>query len=42
MIWGLETLADERTGRPFTRFFVGTEDQYRHEVDPSGKNSPSC
>ncbi len=42
MIWGLETLTDDRTGRPFTRFFVGTEDQYRHEVDPTGKNSPSC
>lgn len=42
VIWGLETLTDEHTGRPFTRFFVGSEDQYRHEVDPSGKNAPSC
>jgi len=42
MIWGLETMTDERTGKPFTRFFVGTEDQYRHEVDPTGKNSSAC
>ncbi len=42
MIWGLETLTDDRTGRPFTRFFVGTEGQYRDQVDPTGKNSPSC
>ena len=41
-IWGFETLTDDRTGRPFTRFFVGTEGAYRHEVDPTGKNFPSC
>lgn len=41
-IWGLETLTDDRTGKPFTRFFVGTEGEYRHEVDPTGKNFPSC
>lgn len=41
MIWGLETLVDDRTSTPFTRFYVGTESQYRHEVDPAGK-SPAC
>ena len=41
-IWGLETLTDERTGLPYTRFFVGSEGDYRHEVDPTGKNFPSC
>jgi hypothetical protein len=39
MIWGLETLVDERGSIPFIRFFVGTEDQYRNEVDPAGKSS---
>jgi len=39
MIWGLETLVDERSSTPFTRFFVGTEAQYRHEVDPAGKSA---
>lgn len=42
MIWGLETMVDDRTGKPFERFFVGTEDQYRREVDPTGKNAPAC
>lgn len=42
MIWGLGTTFDDRTGKPFARFFVGTEDQYRHEVDPTGKNAPGC
>ena len=42
MIWGLETLTDDRTGLPYTRFFVGNEGEYRHEVDPTGKNFPSC
>lgn len=41
MIWQTETMVDERTSTPFTRFFVGTEDQYRHEVDPNGK-APAC
>jgi Family of unknown function (DUF6843) len=41
MIWQVETMVDERTGTPFERFFVGTEDQFRHEVDPSGK-APAC
>lgn len=42
MIWGVETRIDERTGLPFTRFFVGDEGEYRHEIDPSGRNFPSC
>jgi hypothetical protein len=41
MIWGLETLVDEHTDTPYTRFFVGSEAQYRQEVDPTGKNFPS-
>jgi hypothetical protein len=41
MIWQTETMVDERTSTPFTRFFVGTENQYRHEVDPNGK-APAC
>jgi hypothetical protein len=39
MIWGLETMVDDRRSTPFTRFYVGIEDQYRHEVDPTGKAS---
>ena len=27
VIWQVETMVDERTSMPFTRFFVGTEDQ---------------
>jgi hypothetical protein len=42
MIWGRETPTDKQTGKEFTRFFVGSEDQYRHEIDPTGKNSPAC
>ena len=41
MIWQIETMVDEPTSTPFARFFVGTEDQYRHTVDPSGKE-PAC
>jgi hypothetical protein len=41
MIWQTESMVDERTSTPFERFFVGTEDQYRREVDPAGK-SPAC
>jgi len=41
MIWQIETMVDERTSTPFERFFVGSEDRYRHEVDPNGK-SPVC
>jgi hypothetical protein len=42
MIWQVQTLVDQNTSLPFTRFFVGTEDQYRHEVDPMGKILPNC
>ena len=38
MIWGVETLVEDRSSIPFVRFFVGPEDQYRHEVDPAGKS----
>lgn len=41
MVWQIETMVDEPTSTPFVRFFVGTEGQYRHEVDPSGKE-PAC
>jgi uncharacterized protein DUF6843 len=42
MIWQVETMVDEPTSTPFVRFFVGTEDQYRHIADPAGKDSPAC
>jgi len=42
MIWEVETMVDEPTSTPFTRFYVGTEAQYRHELDPTGKNLPAC
>ena len=41
MVWQIETMVDDRTSTPFDRFFVGTEGQYRHEVDPTGKE-PTC
>jgi uncharacterized protein DUF6843 len=41
MVWQIETMVDDRTSTPFERFFVGTEGQYRHEVDPTGKE-PAC
>ena len=41
MVWQIETMVDDRTSTPFERFFVGTEGQYRHEVDPGGKE-PAC
>jgi hypothetical protein len=41
MVWQIETMVDEPTSTPFVRFFVGTENQYRHEVDP-GKDWPAC
>jgi hypothetical protein len=41
-IWGLETMVDERSSKPFQRFYVGTEDQYRHELDPTGRTLPAC
>ncbi len=42
MIWQVETLVDDKTAIPFTRFFVGTEDQYRRDVDPTGTKLPAC
>ena len=41
MVWQIETMVDDRTSTPFERFFVGTEGQYRHEVDPTGRE-PAC
>jgi|SRR5580658_2924534 hypothetical protein len=41
MVWQAENMVDERTSSPFARFFVGTEDQYRRQVDPAG-NEPAC
>jgi hypothetical protein len=41
MVWQIEALVDENTSLPFSRFFVGSEDQYRREVDPAGKE-PAC
>ena len=41
MVWQIETMVDDHTSTPFERFFVGTEAQYRHEVDPTGKE-PAC
>jgi hypothetical protein len=41
MVWQIETMVDEPTSTPFERFFVGNEGQYRHEVDPAGKE-PAC
>ena len=42
MVWQIETMVDEPSSTPFVRFFVGTEDQYRHLVDPTGKDWPAC
>ena len=42
MVWQVETMVDDRNSTPFTRFFVGTEDQYRHAVDPTGNDWPAC
>lgn len=43
MIWETETAIDPATNVPFTRFFVGSEEQYRHELDPTGKKDlPRC
>jgi hypothetical protein len=42
MVWNVETMVDEPTSTPFARFFVGTEDQYRHVIDPDGKEWPTC
>ncbi|MFY9645711.1 MAG: hypothetical protein WAK29_11070 [Terriglobales bacterium] len=41
MIWQVGTMVDEPTSTPFVRFFVGTEEQYRHVVDPNNE-WPAC
>jgi hypothetical protein len=42
MVWQIETMVDEPTSTPFVRFYIGTEDHYRHVVDPTGKDMPAC
>lgn len=42
MVWQVETMVDEPTSTPFTRFYIGTEAQYRHEVDPNDNQFPAC
>jgi len=42
MIWDFATLVDESTSTPFTRFYVGSEVQFRREVDATGKKFPAC
>lgn len=42
MIWGLITGQDAGEAAEYEKFFVGTEDQFRHEVDPSAKNYSPC
>jgi len=41
MIWDEITGKDERASS-FLKFFVGTEDQFRMEKDPSGKSHSPC
>jgi hypothetical protein len=42
MVWGIATMVDETTSTPFTRLFIGTEDEYRRAVDPDRKDWPAC
>jgi hypothetical protein len=42
MVWQIETMVDDRNSTLFTRFFVGTENQYRQAVDPTGNDWPAC
>jgi hypothetical protein len=42
MIWEPETTIDPTTSTASLRFFVGTEDAYRREVDPTAKKFPAC
>jgi len=42
MIWGVVTGSDSGGSTEYEKFFVGTEDQFRHEVDPSGKSYSPC
>ena len=41
MIWGEVTGSDGKQGR-FQKFFVGNEDQFRMELDPTGKMFSPC
>jgi len=41
MIWGEITGFDAQTGR-YQKFFVGSEDQFRMEVDPTGRTYSPC
>jgi hypothetical protein len=41
MIWDEVTSGDEHSPK-FLKFFVGTEDQFRLETDPSGKTYSPC
>jgi hypothetical protein len=44
MIWGVATGTEPGANASVQseKFFVGTETQFRHEVDPSGKNFSPC
>jgi hypothetical protein len=46
MVWGeeIETKASVHAGQPslLQKFFVGSEDQFRAEVDPTGKTYSPC
>ena len=44
MIWGVATGTEPGPESAILseKFFVGTETQFRHEVDPSGKNFSPC
>lgn len=44
MIWGVATGTESgsQAATISEKFFVGTETQFRHEVDPSGKNFSPC
>ena len=41
MIWG-EVIEKGASASTFQRFFVGSEDQFRMEVDPAGKTYSPC
>jgi hypothetical protein len=41
MIWGEVVGKDERAGL-YQKFFVGSEDQFRIEVDPAGRTYSPC
>jgi hypothetical protein len=41
MIWG-EMIANDEKSSKLQKFFVGSEDQFRMEVDPTGKTYSPC